>query len=286
MTSKDNNIGPELDPGGVEAPNGKLGRKKAVAVTAVMAAVIIGAGILFFIMIHALQAKSDRMEVFPSSYTYATATSAGGMELHVLATKPSNVTLTAIHNNVSISPYYGINGGFFYDKALLSIAIVNSLPVNGAIKDYGSGNENTKYARGTLVWDGAANKLSVQVVGKASELKVMDHTRFWAQGGISMSLGRDAEWKAETEREQAPFPDDLRLRSGAVYDESGTLYLVVSKTKGTLSQFREAVTELVGGGKLVDGIFLDGDGSSQLRSREAQLAGDNRPVVQMLRIVK
>ncbi|WP_155985676.1 hypothetical protein [Paenibacillus gorillae] len=113
MTSKNNNIETGQGQGAVKTPpNDKLGGKKTAAVVAVMAAVIVGAGILFFVMMTALQAKSDRMEDFPSSYTYATATSAGGMELHVLATKPSNVTLTAIHNNVSISPFYGINGGF------------------------------------------------------------------------------------------------------------------------------------------------------------------------------
>ncbi|MNH34911.1 hypothetical protein D3C79_955470 [compost metagenome] len=101
-----------------------------------------------------------------------------------------------------------------------------------------------------------------------------------------MSLGNDAQWDAQAAAENAPFPTDNRLRSAAVYDQKGYLYLVVSETKGTLASFRQAIKETIGDGLLVDGIFLDGDGSSQLLGKEASLAGDNRPVVQMLRILK
>jgi len=101
-----------------------------------------------------------------------------------------------------------------------------------------------------------------------------------------MGLGRDDSWAAQAAAENAPFPDDDRLRSGAVYDGEGWLYLVVSSTRGTLAEFREAIVERVGQGKLAGGIFLDGDGSSQLRSREAKLSGDGRPVAQMLRLIR
>ncbi|WP_308639464.1 hypothetical protein [Paenibacillus silvisoli] len=166
------------------------------------------------------------------------------------------------------------------------MAIVNGNPVAGANGEYGSGFENTKYARGTLVWDGAANKLSVQTISGASELQVTDRSKFWAQGGISMLLGRDDEWLAEAERQHAPYMDDERLRSAAVYDKDGSIYLVVSSSKGTLADFRAAIIECVGNGRLADGIFLDGDGSSQLQLAEAVLPGDRRPVVQMIRIVR
>ncbi|MDG0790962.1 phosphodiester glycosidase family protein [Cohnella ginsengisoli] len=103
-----------------------------------------------------------------------------------------------------------------------------------------------------------------------------------------MSLGRDATWHDQAVAEHAPFMDEPRLRSGAVYDEEGRLYLVVSENRGTLADFRAAILELLGGqGRpaLADGIFLDGDGSSQLRSREASLTGDLRPVVQMISLL-
>jgi hypothetical protein len=266
-----------------------IDRKRKLFIAGIMAGIFLVLGLLFAVMIYALQVKSEgpaRDAHAPSAYVYEELEAANGMKLHVLQTSPSNITLAAVQNNVALTPHYGINGGFFYEKALLSIAVVDSMPVNGALGEYGSGDENAKYARGTLVWDGAADKLSVQVVRKASELKVMDHTRFWAQGGISMSLSQEQNWLKQIETEQAPLPDDNRLRSAAVYDRGGKLYLIVSSTKGSLQAFREAIMEKVGGGRLEDGIFLDGDGSSQLRSAEKVLTGDNRPVVQMIALVR
>ncbi|WP_276354450.1 hypothetical protein [Cohnella caldifontis] len=222
----------------------------------------------------------------PRAYAYGVVKAlGGGMELHYLRVQPSNVLPEAVHGNVVSTPYYGINGGFFYQNDLLSIAVVNDVPVNGQTGGYGAGGANVKYARGTLVWDGAANALSVQVVRDAAEIRVTDRSRYWAQGGVSMSLGSDDRWAEQAAHENAPFADEARLRSAAVYDADGNLYLIVSATPGTLAEFRETVKTRIGGGRLVDGIFLDGDGSSQLRSREAKLTGDGRPVVQMLRLL-
>ncbi|OXS59185.1 hypothetical protein B1A99_11150 [Cohnella sp. CIP 111063] len=222
----------------------------------------------------------------PQQYEYGTETASNGMELHYLRTRPSNVELLTVRNNVSAAPYYGINGGFFYEDALLSVAVVNDEPVHGESGHYGSGGSNAKYARGTLVWDGAVDRLSVQIVRQAQEIEVAERTNFWAQGGISMSLGRDEDWRRQAAEEAAPLLDQASLRSAAVYDAEGNLYLVVSATRGTLAAFREAIVERIGVGNLVDGIFLDGDGSSQLRSREKKLAGDGRLVVQMLRLIR
>ncbi|MCD9021719.1 phosphodiester glycosidase family protein [Cohnella silvisoli] len=241
--------------------------------------------VTLFIFSNNNERQDDELNM-PRDYVYGTAVAANGMELHYLRTRPSNVALESIHNNVTAAPYYGINGGFFYQDALLSIAVVNDLSVNEAESQYGTGETNAKYARGTLVWDGNLDRLSVQVVSRASELSVTDRTRFWAQGGISMSLDRNDHWLEQAAFENAPLPDDYCLRSAAVYDLDGSLYLIVSTTKGSLASFREAILEQIGDGKLINGIFLDGDGSSQLRSREAKLIGDGRPVVQMLRLLK
>lgn len=253
--------------------------------------VIIGAvsGLLLMLLIQSLSQKSESRGAAidqVKAYTYSAVEASNGMKLHTLKTKPANVSLEVIANNVTRSDRTGINGGFFYGKSLVSLAVVNGKPINGAKTDYGSGWENMKFARGTLVWDGQTDSLGVQVVRQATGLKVKDATRFWAQGGISMSLGDDAGWEAQTEAEQAPFPAEPRLRSGAVYDNQGYLYLIVSETEGTLAAFRDAIKEQLGGYGLLDGIFLDGDGSSQMLAKEMALPGDNRPVVQMLRIMK
>lgn len=222
----------------------------------------------------------------PRAYTYGRIVVSNGMELHVLRTRPSNVVPVIVNANVAQTPYYGINGGFFYQRDLLSLAVVNDIPVYLKKGGYGDGGSNVKYARGTLVWDGTADELSVQVVRQASELRVSDRSRYWAQGGISMRLGDGESWKDQAAAENAPFADDERLRSAAAYDLEGNLYLIVSSTHGSLASFREAIVERFGKEGLVDGIFLDGDGSSQLRSRQAEMKGDGRPVVQMLRLLR
>ncbi|GLX70765.1 hypothetical protein [Paenibacillus glycanilyticus] len=265
------------------------GRTRKLSIAGVMAVILVLLGLMFAGMIYLLFIKSDglsRNEHYPTGYVYIELEASNGMKLHVLETNPSNVTLASIQNNVALSSYYGVNGGFFYQEALLSMAVVDGMPVNGPLGQYGSGEENTKYARGTLVWDGATDRLSVQVVRKRSELIVSDSARYWAQGGISMSLGQDSEWEKQAELEHAPYPDDNRFRSAAVFDREGKLYLIVSSTKGSLESFREAILETVGKGKLEEGIFLDGDGSSQLKSKEKVLTGDRRPVVQMIRLIK
>lgn len=267
----------------------RMSSKRLFAVIGILAGILAVLGIMLYLMIVALgnRTAADALETGQElHYTYYSETAPGGMKLHVLQTKAAYVTLETIHNNVTLSGKVGINGGFFYGNQLLSIGVVNSLPVNKEVGSFGTGTENVKFARGTLVWDGASDSLSVQVVSHSSELKVKDHTRFWAQGGISMSLGDDANWYGQMVKENAPFPEDDSLRSAAVYDNTGALYLIVSETKGSLAVFREAIVASIGDGKLVDGIFLDGDGSSQLLSSEASLPGDSRPVVQMLRIVK
>ncbi|MEV5024628.1 hypothetical protein [Paenibacillus sp. LPE1-1-1.1] len=267
----------------------RLSRKKKFAVIGILVGILLALVIMLYLMIIALGNRNEANLLEAGQalhYTYDSHNATNGMTLHVLMTRPADVTLETINNNITLSGKVGINGGFFYGEQLLSIGVVDSIPVNKDIGSFGTGSENVKYARGTLVWDGASDQLSVQVASKASELKVKDHTRFWAQGGISMSLGDDARWALQTVIENAPFPGDDRLRSAAVYDEAGMLYLIVSETKGTLASFREAIIQTVGEGKLVDGIFLDGDGSSQLLSSDASLPGDNRPVVQMIRIVK
>lgn len=263
-------------------------RVSVVRVAAIVSGILLLLAILLVVMVKMLNSHGSHHVVrFPAhEYQYMEKEAANGFKLHVLQTEPSNISLEVVRQNLALSDYYGVNGGFFYDTSLLSMGIVNGQPVGGAKGQYGIGDENTKYARGTLVWDGASNKLSVQIVGKSAELKVTDPLHFWAQGGISMSLGQDVLWQEQALRENAPFMDDAHLRSAAVYDRQGKLYLIVSSTKGTLAEFRAAIVEQLGSMGLVDGIFLDGDGSSQMQAAEMVLLGDSRPVVEMMRIVR
>jgi len=233
-----------------------------------------------------LASRSHNKEVFsglPHSYSYLEAESPGQVQLHMMSLSPDNVILRNAGRPLREVPAYGINGGFFYGEDLLSIAIMNDIPVSGAMNAYGSGWFNAKYPRGTLVWDGAANEFSVQIVSSGDQLSVRDRGRYWAQGGISMNLTDDELWSAAATEEHLPFADDKRMRSGMVYDNSGKLWLIVTPTLCTAAEFRTAIQDSVPG-KGLEGIFLDGDGSSQMNAEEAVLPGDSRPVVQMIAV--
>ncbi|OMF94148.1 hypothetical protein BK147_16510 [Paenibacillus sp. FSL R7-0337] len=229
---------------------------------------------------------TSQREVFsglPHNYTYREAAGPGGVQLHMLSLNPEDVVLRRAGLPLRQIAAYGINGGFFYGDDLLSIAIMNDQPVNDEARSYGSGWFNAKYARGTLVWDGAAGALSVQVAASGDDLAVSDRSNYWAQGGISMNLQQEELWEAAATAEHLPYEGERRLRSGLVYDQSGKLWLLVTNSLCTAAEFRAAVQETVPGeGR--EGIFLDGDGSSQMNADEAVLTGDSRPVVQMLAV--
>jgi hypothetical protein len=225
--------------------------------------------------------------VHPHEYRYLKLEASNGVVLHTMRTTPDNIRLQAIDTNVTDTTYYGINGGFFWEGALLSIAVKDNRPIKGKPGEYGSGWYNTgtdmKLKRGTLVWDGVTRRFSVQVVTHAGQLKVTNRRNYWAQGGVSMNLSTQKGWEQNMILENMPSYDEAHMRSAIVYDQQRNLYLIVAPTPCTIDQFRSAILEeLNRHNKLVDGIFLDGDGSSQMQSRFVKLAGDHRQVFQML----
>jgi hypothetical protein len=216
---------------------------------------------------------------------YSIKQGSNGVVLHTIRTPADNIGLKAIASNVTELQDNGINGGFFWQGYLLSIAVINDLPVKGKPGDYGSGWFNIDRKRGTLVWDEKAKTFTIQVVESAEELKVTDRTHYWAQGGVSMGLRNPDGWTNQAISEEMPVINERRMRSGIVYDKSNNVYLVVAPTPCTGEQFRTAVIEQVGGGELVDGLFLDGDGSSQLKAANNVLPGDHREVYQMISLL-
>jgi len=219
-----------------------------------------------------------------ANYAYSQVTASNGISLHVLHTTPDHIQLTAIDSNVTDTVDIGINGGFFYGQDILSIAVQDHVPVKDKPRAYGSGWYNTKYDRGTLVWDGHQKQFSVQSVKSADEIDVFDRSHYWAQGGVSMNLANDYIWGLVIYYQALPAAHEARLRSGLVYDKMNQLYLIVTPTPCTADQFRQAIQEQIAPGQYKEGIFLDGDGSSQLASNQANLPGDHRKVLQMIRI--
>lgn len=222
--------------------------------------------------------------LLPHNYSYHEIVAKNGVKLYSLTVRPEHIRLQAADRPLGEYRLYGINGGFFYQEAILSIAVNNDFPVNGKPSTYGSGWFNAKYARGTLVWDGAGHRFSVQVVSSASELTVTDRRSYFAQGGVSMNLQNDTGWRAAVEAEHLPAPDEDRLRSGMVFDDAGLLYLIVTPTRCTAEEFRSAIKETTPPNSVLEGIFLDGDGSAQMNAAEVKLFGDSRNLKQIIMI--
>lgn len=237
------------------------------------------------LLLSRLQMTSPAQQPEPQSnhYRYDHYQSNNSISLHVVRASPSHIHLKRIDNNVTATGTVGVNGGFFWEKQMLSIAVEDGVPVGGEPGARGTGWFNAKYARGTFVYDRLEGTMSVQVVRDASELSVSDVNGYWAQGGISLSLQDDMRWREQAEHEAIPVPDEYRLRSGMAFNEREVIF-IVTDTRCTAEQFRDAVREYgeTRALRLIDGIFLDGDGSSQLLAREAKLPGDGRPVVQMI----
>ncbi|EPY06617.1 hypothetical protein PAALTS15_13472 [Paenibacillus alvei TS-15] len=223
-----------------------------------------------------------------SKASYSKCTASNGVVLHALKCSPNDVQLRSCRTNVYSQPLAtAINGGFFdfASGALLSIAVQGDVPVKGSRGGYGSGWFNAKYARGTLVWDAAARRYSVQVVKSADELQVSDRNRYWAQGGISMSLHDDSTWQQIARAQNMPNMSGKVFRTALVYGSGLSLWLVVTNTACTAEQFRTAIKQKIGSGTLTDGIFLDGSGSSQLRYDSVSLRGDGRTVHSIISIM-
>lgn len=262
-----------------EAQRRRLRRRLTIGLAALLAAACIAA-------VWLLLAPREPAEVFdglPKRYEYLEVKQPQQPELYMLTASPEDIRLRADRLPLRQIPAYGINGGFFYGNDLLSIAVMNDKPVNGERGAYGSGWFNAKYARGTLVWDGADRKFSVQVVSSADELQVADRGHYWAQGGVSLSLSNESAWQKLSTEQNLPFADELRMRSALVYNDEGKLWLIVSPTLVTAADFRASLLKSVpGSGR--EGIFLDGDGSSQMNAEERVLTGDQRMVVQMISV--
>ncbi|SDM29742.1 hypothetical protein SAMN05428961_11316 [Paenibacillus sp. OK060] len=220
------------------------------------------------------------------AYTFTSYTASNGVVLHTIKTSPSNIVIRHVGaTTVPGSGFFGINGGFFNMSTgdLLQIAVNNDVPIKGSKSAYGSGYTNYgDKARGTLVWDLSENEFSVQVVKSAADLAVVKRTAFWAQGGISMNLNSDSTWASKADNENMPNRTGSVERSGLVYNNTKNIWLVVTPTKCSAEAFRKAIKDNVGSGTLVNGIFLDGSGSSQIKCTEKSYSGDTRSIHQMV----
>lgn len=236
------------------------------------------------------------------------------INLEYIRTNPNNIVLKSNNTTVPGSGSFGINGGFFVGgtRNIVSIAVNNDRPVNNDMHNDPQplppenrlGLNNDVTARGTLYWDGQTNTVGVAAIRNVSELKTLrlinDPNNYWAQGGISMALNSPVVNNGlpqQTINEQlgniTGGATGFTQRSALVYDNlfnNGigdpsvdglvNVYMIITRNAVTLGEFREAIKQALPNAE--DGIFLDGGGSTQLNSAEAQFPGDGRIIPQII----
>ncbi|MBS3968997.1 MAG: hypothetical protein KGZ94_02645 [Clostridia bacterium] len=229
-----------------------------------------------------------------ANYWYETVTALNGVKLHAIKTSPNNTTLTIINKNITNTSYFGINGGFFFNQDILSMAVINNKPLKGNPGDYGSGwyNHNSQggtIQRGTIIWDPVTREYKLRRLKTAADIQnlnlVQDLNNYWARGGVSMTLQDDANWYSIAQSEELPDLSTGRPRTGLVYNTGLNIWYIVTFSNATGKQFREAIKEKIGSGTLVDGIFLDGGGSTQIKCAEYANSGGGRSVVEIVRLI-
>lgn len=215
-----------------------------------------------------------------NSYSYGTLSN-NGILMRYIKTTPNNLAPTYINPTKPLGStgYYGINGWYFnLTMKIISIAVVNDVPVSGVAGDIEGGWANQEFDRGTLVYDGATGKFSVQIVRRASSLRITNRSNYWAQGGISMGLDLDAGvWEDDARGQNLSLTEKDR-RSALVYNKnSSSIWLIVTTDRCTPSVFRSAILNGFGLGTMENGIFLDGGSSTSMRCKEFTLNANNLP---------
>jgi hypothetical protein len=205
-------------------------------------------------------------------------------KLTAMKTDPENIILKAISTNVCNTQDYGINGGFFWESEILSMAVNDFKPVRGNANEADGGWFNAKYNRGTIIFDKMMATYEIPIISSADQIvdHVVDKYASWAQGGISMSLQNDQYWQQIAVAQHMPNMTGLTTRTGMVYDNESNLWLIAS-TATTALEFRNLVKSL--DSRILDGIFLDGGGSTQMKCYGTNIRGDGRSVYQMVALI-
>ena len=233
-------------------------------------------------------------------------TTYNGLTLHMIQTDPSNITLKNLRceKNLKQSGYYGINGGFFNfanaptrPRRVISLAKVDGDVVGPNAED---GNSNNQNGGGIIVWDGSKlSALFSKPNTDAADIPGTSRAGTWAQGGISLWLGRSDYWNAVATGNGGTRPAQTAstpksARTGLVADMNRNLvYLIVTTDKCNYSEFRTAIQGYfsITDGSSVNaryaGLMLDGRGSSQLRVTcstipDVEISGDGRGLAEVI----
>ena len=223
-----------------------------------------------------------------ANYTYKTHTY-GGVKLHIIETKASNIKLVntaqdGSANTLASSNNYGINGAFFvmsgndeqHRNMVLNIAYYNGVCMKTGGINKGDAFKND-IGRGVVGWDGTHVRYHENIKSAdAKALSYIDGKNTWAQGGVALWLGTK-HWKDKfIEQNAGQYVDkdaNPALRTAMICDlgTSNKVYLIITTNATTVEKFRAAIEDLFDinddSGLISEdfqGIMLDGGGSTQM----------------------
>ena len=231
------------------------------------------------------------------NYTYVTGTY-NGCDLHIIRTEAWNIVMGGLRQEKTLAGgyFYGINGAFFDphgpDGNTKSIALNNNTPIYYKTDgDKMDGGWHNKMGHACLCYDNANKKLVFRssAAPSSSGLKkdmssgdsldnvVAASARYWAQGGTDFRLGMpDGSWEEglSSEIQDMDVNSDPNVRTCICANLSANMvYLIISTSKATISEFRKAVHSYLyvptsGYHTNVVGIFLDGGSSTSMRCKD------------------
>ena len=231
------------------------------------------------------------------NYTYVTGTY-NGCDLRIIRTEAWNIVMGGLRQEKTLASgyFYGINGAFFDpngpDGNTKSIALNNNTPIYYKTDgDKMDGGWHNKMGHACLCYDNANKKLVFRssAAPSSSGLKkdmssgdsldnvVAESARYWAQGGPDFRLGMpDGSWEEDlsSEIQYMDVNSDPNVRTCICANLSANMvYLIISTSKATISEFRKAVHSYLyvptsGYHTNVVGIFLDGGSSTSMRCKD------------------
>jgi hypothetical protein len=212
-------------------------------------------------------------------------------------------------SDLKTSNFFGINGGFFElgsnDIKCFNIAVSDGKHLGSEITEIPiDPKELETTLNGTGLWNGVGSgviyydghETKYQFTLNAANISGISNPGTWAQGGISMFLGKE-DWKGKDDPYNY-YGIDAKAsgRTALVTDKSNNVYLIVTDTHNSMREFRGAIqkyfgiSEGNGENAIYTGLFLDGSGSSQLKCIKSEgsvfnVRGDSRKLAQVIYLV-
>ena len=209
----------------------------------------------------------------PAKHSYTKAYK-NGITLHIIETHANNIQMVNLRQDseLSESPYYGVNGGYFtfdgVSEGCFNMALNNGEGVGPGI----SGTYNADFGFGVIGYYNS-NVFYVPYCTNNTNLRnELGGNAVWAQGGGVLNLG-DPNWTVyDMDYTEDPTGSSRGRTAIVANTTTNKVYLVVMQedVAKSVAAFRTAIMSYFGitsSNTNYVGLLLDGGGSSSLKAK-------------------